>query len=48
MPVYLAAANPDVVVISVGQITTDEADAPFDLWRVTPPVQRPDPCAAFQ
>lgn len=48
MPVYLAAAAPDVAVISVGQITSDEIDAPYDLWRVTPPVPRPDPCAAFR
>jgi uncharacterized iron-regulated protein len=48
MPVYLAAAAPDVVVMSVGQITTDQVDAPFDLWRVTSSVPRPDPCAAFE
>lgn len=48
MPVYLASAAPDVSVLSIGQITYDDANAPFDLWRVTDPVDRPDPCAAFK
>ncbi len=48
MPVYLDAAAPDVNVLSIGQITEHDADRPYDLWRITPPVDRPDPCAAFQ
>ena len=48
MPVYLAAATPDVAVLSVGQITAAQDDAPFDFWRVTEPIDRPDPCAAFK
>lgn len=48
MPVYLSAAAPDVSVLSIGQITQSDTDAPFDLWRVTAPVDRPDPCAAFK
>lgn len=48
MPVYLANAAPEVRVISVGQITQSHADAPYDLWRVTDAVARPDPCAAFK
>jgi hypothetical protein len=48
MPVYLTAAAPDIAVISIGQITMVDENAPFDLWRLTDPVDRPDPCAAFQ
>lgn len=48
MPVYLDAAAPDRRVISVGQITETQDMPPFDIWRVGPAVERPDPCAAFQ
>lgn len=48
MPVYLTAAVPDLKVLSIGQITQADPDAPFGLWRITEPVDRPDPCAAFK
>jgi len=48
MPVYLNAASPDVKVLSIGQITENDPDRPYDLWRITAPVDRPDPCAAFE
>ena len=52
IPAYLAAAAPDVRVLSVGQVETGPgepapADAPFDLWLATPEPARPDPCDAF-
>ncbi|MEC8629538.1 MAG: ChaN family lipoprotein [Pseudomonadota bacterium] len=35
-------------VIAIGQFEEPpEGDVPFDLWRVTDPVDRDDPCAAF-
>jgi len=35
-------------VIAFGQFEEPpEGDVPFDLWRVTDPVERDDPCAAF-
>lgn len=49
MPVYLAAAAPDVSVVSLGQ---GEEGAPlagsFDVTETTPGVDRPDPCLAFR
>jgi uncharacterized iron-regulated protein len=48
MPIYLKAAAPDVTVLSIGQITMPQDGAPFDLWRVTDPIERPDPCADFK
>ena len=52
IPVYLAAAAPDVRVLSVGQVETVPGEAapddpPFDLWLATPEVIRPDPCEGF-
>ncbi|MDO9524849.1 MAG: ChaN family lipoprotein [Gemmobacter sp.] len=47
IPVALAHAAPDLRVLSVGQLESDPGkDAPFDLWLVTDPHPRPDPCAA--
>lgn len=49
IPVYLEAARPGLEVLSVGQFEeTPEGDPPFDVWRVTEPAERPDPCAAFR
>lgn len=48
MPVYLHPASPDTHVLSIGQITAPSDTPPYDLWRVTPPIDRPDPCAAFE
>ena len=49
VPAALALAAPDLQVLSVGQLEDDPGpDAPYDLWVVTDPVERPDPCAAFR
>ena len=54
MPVYLAAAAPEVSVVSVGQLERDGADddlrdgAPFGLWTFAEPPERGDPCEAFR
>ena len=49
IPAALAVAAPDLRVLAVGQLESDPGDAaPFDLWVVTEPVDRPDPCAAFR
>ena len=49
VPAMIAMAAPEVSVMSVGQFESEpEADIPFDLWRVTEPAERDDPCAAFQ
>lgn len=48
IPAALALASPALRVLSVGQLEEDPGqDAPFDLWIVTEPVPRADPCAAF-
>ncbi|MCB1990769.1 MAG: substrate-binding domain-containing protein [Geminicoccaceae bacterium] len=55
LPFVLAAAAPGVTVLAVGQgesaesadSTAAPADLPFDLWLLTPPAPREDPCAAF-
>lgn len=48
VPAVLALAAPDLRVLSVGQLESDPGpDAPFDLWIVTPPQPREDPCAGF-
>ena len=49
MPAALAAAAPEVTILSVGQFESPpEGDPPFDLWLVTAPAEREDPCAAFR
>lgn len=48
MPAALARAAPGLTVLSVGQIEAPpEVPPPYDLWLVTPPAEREDPCAAF-
>ena len=48
IPVPLALAAPGLRVLSLGQLEDDPgSDAPFDLWIVTPPAEREDPCATF-
>ncbi len=48
LPAVLALADPTLRLLSVGQLESDPGpDAPFDLWLVTPPTPRPDPCLAF-
>lgn len=49
LPHALAIAAPEVTLISVGQLESAPDDRPpFDLWLVTEPAERPDPCAAFR
>jgi len=51
IPAKLALAAPEVSVLSIGQLETqdDTVDAPpFDLWLVSPAPEREDPCAAFR
>lgn len=49
IPAVLAVAAPGVQVLAVGQFEEDPGDtAPFDLWVVSDPLIRPDPCAAFR
>ena len=49
VPAALALAAPDLRVLSVGQLESDPgADAPYDLWIVTAPAERDDPCAVFR
>jgi uncharacterized iron-regulated protein len=49
IPVALAAAAPQVTVLSVGQIEGDGVvpDGTFDLWLRSQATPRGDPCAAF-
>lgn len=49
VPAMLAQAAPDLRVLSVGQVEEGAAgQQPFDLWIVTPPEPRDDPCATLQ
>ncbi len=49
IPAKLAHAAPGIQVLSLGQLeAAPEGDPPFDLWIVTDPVDRPDPCDAFR
>ncbi|WP_068113680.1 ChaN family lipoprotein [Tropicimonas marinistellae] len=52
MPHYLAAAAPDVQVVTLGQFEAPFAEAPdlvpHDTWIVTEPAEREDPCAVFE
>ncbi|MDP3960842.1 MAG: ChaN family lipoprotein [Pseudorhodobacter sp.] len=48
VPAVLAGAAPTLRVLSIGQAEADPGgDAPFDLWLITAPVDRGDPCAVF-
>lgn len=48
VPAALAQAAADFSVLSIGQLEEDPGeDAPFDLWLVTAPAERDDPCAAL-
>lgn len=48
MPAAIAIANPEVDVVSLGQLEAppEQADA-FDAYMVAPAPERSDPCAAF-
>ncbi len=49
VPLKLSRAAPAVDVLALGQLEAAPDDAPpFDLWIVTDPVDRPDPCEAFR
>lgn len=49
MPRALKSAAPDATVLSIGQVSRDETDPPFDLWIFTENVVRDhDPCDAFK
>lgn len=49
LPRMLARARPDLSVLTIGQFEAQpEGDTPYDLWLVTDPVDRPDPCEAFR
>ncbi|BDW84372.1 ChaN family lipoprotein [Roseicyclus marinus] len=49
VPALIARAAPEVAVFSLGQFeAVPEGDQPFDLWALSEPVDRPDPCAAFR
>jgi hypothetical protein len=48
IPAALATAAPGLSVLPIGQLEADPGpSAPFDLWLVTDPVPRDDPCEAF-
>ena len=48
VPAVLAAVAPRLRVLSIGQLESDPgAAAPFDLWLITAPVDRGDPCEVF-
>ena len=49
LPAALAVAAPEVTILTLGQFEAPpEGDPPFDLWLVTAPAERDDPCAAFR
>lgn len=49
VPLYLEAARPGLDILSVGQFeAAPKEDPPFDLWRVTEPADRSDPCEALR
>ncbi len=50
MPVYLAAAAPDVTVRTVAQFeeSAPKGEVPHDFWVLTEAAEREDPCAVFE
>jgi uncharacterized iron-regulated protein len=49
LPRMLERAAPALEILSVGQFESPpDGVAPHDLWLVTPPVARDDPCAVFR
>ena len=48
VPAAIRAARPELRVWSLGQLESPDPDAPFDAVNVTDPVDRPDPCLAFE
>lgn len=48
LPRSLELAAPDLTVLSVGQLEhMPEGPVPYDLWLLTEPAERDDPCAGF-
>jgi len=48
VPRALRRAAPDLTVLTIGQFeSTPDPKTPFDLWLVSDPVKRPDPCDTF-
>lgn len=49
LPAALAQADPGRRLLSLGQLEAAPEDTPpYDLWLVTAPAEREDPCAAFK
>ena len=49
IPAALSRAAPEVEIVALGQLEAPpEPPVPYDVWRVTAPVEREDPCAAFR
>ncbi|SNT18611.1 ChaN family lipoprotein [Tropicimonas sediminicola] len=52
MPAYLAAAAPELRVVTLGQFEAPfdaaSGEVPHDAWLVTEPAEREDPCAVFR
>lgn len=49
VPLMLAKAAPDLTVLTIGQFEQNAPDMPpFDLYLITPPSEREDPCLAFR
>ncbi|MHA3980007.1 ChaN family lipoprotein [Halovulum sp. GXIMD14794] len=47
-PATLSLAAPEVTIYTYAQLEAPPEAAPYDAWRVTDPVERPDPCDAFR
>lgn len=48
VPAYLAVARPDITVMALGQAEDGQISGEFDLVLDAEPIERPDPCLAFQ
>jgi len=49
VPALIRKAEPEVRLLALGQIEAPaEGAQPFDVWIVTPPAAREDPCKAFE
>lgn len=49
VPAYIAAARPDLEIVSIGQQEEGQgAPGGFDILLSSPAVERPDPCEAFR
>lgn len=49
VPRKLARGAPSLGVLAIGQLESEpDSEPPYDLWLVTPGIERGDPCAAFE